>query len=81
MVGSVAFRRPLVGWIWSLRGRPGRHPLARRPGLRRIFSWLTALWAATYLAKVVVQPGGLLRRRPPDDQKASILGIMRIALG
>jgi hypothetical protein len=81
MAGSIVFRRPLVGWIWSLVADSGATRWRDDSGLRRIFGWLTALWATTYLAKVVVNflvyfAGGL-----SDDQKANILGAMRIALG
>ena len=50
-------------------------------GLRRIFGWLTLVWAATFFAKVVVNLLVYFADGLTEDQKASILGIMRIALG
>jgi hypothetical protein len=81
MAGSIAFRRPLVGWLWSLVVDQGATRWRDDSGLRRIFGWLTALWAATYLAKVVVNLAVYFAAGLTDDQKASILGIMRITLG
>ncbi len=81
MMASVALRRPLVGWLWAIVADKGSQRWRGLPELRRTFGWLTVLWAATYLVKVAVNfwvyfAGGLT-----DDQKASILGIMRIVLG
>jgi hypothetical protein len=81
MAGSILFRRPLVGWLWSLVADQGTTRWRDDSGLRRIFGWLTALWAATYLAKVVVNLAVLFASGLSDDQKASILGVMRITLG
>jgi hypothetical protein len=81
MAGSIAFRRPLVGWLWSLVADQGATRWRDDTGLRRIFGWLTALWAATYLAKVVVNFAVYFAGDLSDDQKASILGAMRITLG
>jgi hypothetical protein len=81
MAASIAFRRPLVGWIWSLVADSGATRWRDDSGLRRIFGWLTALWATTYLAKVVVNLWVYFAAGLSDDQKANILGAMRIALG
>jgi Protein of unknown function (DUF3159) len=81
MAGSILFRRPLVGWIWSLVADSGATRWRDDSGLRRIFGWLTALWAATYLTKVVVNFLVYFAAGLSDDQKANILGAMRIALG
>jgi uncharacterized protein DUF3159 len=81
MAASIAFRRPLVGWIWSLVADSGATRWRDDSGLRRIFGWLTALWAATYLAKVVVNFWVYFAAGLSDDQKGTILGAMRIALG
>ena len=85
-----------TGWRWPARSRsagrwsagcgrswPIRGATRWRDdsGLRRIFGWLTALWAATYLTKVVVNLAVYFAAGLSDDQKASILGIMRITLG
>jgi len=81
MAGSIVFRRPLVGWLWSLVADQGATRWRDDSGLRRIFGWLTALWAATYLVKVVVNFAVYFANGLSDDQKASILGVMRIVLG
>jgi hypothetical protein len=81
MAGSIAFRRPLVGWLWSLVADQGATRWRDDSGLRRIFGWLTALWATTYLVKVVVNVLVYFAAGLTDDQKASILGVMRIVLG
>lgn len=81
MIVSVAVRRPLVGWIWSVVADRGATRWRDDLGLRRTFGWLTSLWAATYLVKVGVNAWVYLADGLTEDQKASILGIMRIALG
>jgi hypothetical protein len=81
MIISVVARRPLVGWIWSIVADKGATRWRDDAGLRRIFGWLTVLWSVTYLAKVVVNSWVWFADGLTDDQKASILGIMRITLG
>jgi hypothetical protein len=81
MLISVAVRRPLVGWIWSIVADKGGRRWYDNLGLRKTFSWLTVLWATTYLVKVVVNFLVYFADGWTDDQKASTLGIMRIALG
>jgi hypothetical protein len=81
LVGSVVIRRPFVGWLWSVIADNGATRWFRDEGLRRIFTWLTVVWSASYLIKL----GGYLWVYYDDglgaDQQASILGILRIALG
>jgi Protein of unknown function (DUF3159) len=81
MVGSVIARRPLVGWLWSLVVDKGGERWRVDAGLRRIFAWLTVVWAATFFAKVMVNLWVYFADGLTEDQKAGILGIMRIALG
>jgi hypothetical protein len=81
MVGSVIARRPLVGWLWSLVADKGGDRWRVDAGLRRIFGWLTVVWATIFFAKVVVNLWVYWADGLTEDQKASILGIMRIALG
>jgi len=81
LIGSVVIGRPLVGWLWSVIVDNGGTRWFRDEGLRRTFSWLTFVWSAFYLVKLggylwVYYDAGLT-----DDQKAGILGVMRIALG
>ena len=81
MVGSVIAGRPLVGWIWSLVADRGGVRWRVDQGLRRIFAWLTLVWAATFFAKVLVNVLVWNAAGLTEDQQATILGIMRIALG
>jgi len=81
LVASVVARRPLVGWLWSLVADSGGERWRLDHGLRRIFGWLTVLWAATFLSKFVVNVWVYLAEGLTDDEKASILGVMRIVLG
>jgi hypothetical protein len=81
MIISITVRRPLVGWIWSLVADKGANRWFSDRGLRRTFNWLTLLWAATYLVKVVINTLVYFADGLTDDQKATILGIMRITLG
>lgn len=81
MIGSIVARRPIVGWVWSVVVDKGGTRWRDDGGLRRTFAWLTLLWAATYLSKVVVNFWVYFADGLSEDQQASILGIMRIALG
>jgi hypothetical protein len=75
LLGSVALRQPLVGWIWSVVAAGGRSDWREDPRLLRAFGWLTVAWAAVYLLKAGVLGGLHLA-----DQ-ATALGIARVALG
>jgi hypothetical protein len=75
MVVSVALRQPIVGWLWSIVMAGGKSDWREQPRLVRKFSWLTLLWAATYLMKVGVQTPLYLAK---ED---TALGIARLALG
>ena len=81
LIGSVVAGKPLVGWLWSLVADNGGNRWRREEGLRRTFGWLTLVWAAVFAAKFVVNIWVYFATGLTDDQKASILGVMRIALG
>jgi hypothetical protein len=81
MIASVLVRWPLVGWLWSLVADSGAQRWRTDGGLRRIFGRLTVLWAVVFLAKFGVNLWVYLADGLSEDQKASILGVMRIALG
>jgi hypothetical protein len=81
MLVSVAVRLPLVGWLWAVVADKGSQRWRQLPALRHTFGWLTVLWAATYLAKVVVNLWVYWAPGLSDNDKASILGVMRIVLG
>ena len=75
MIASVAFRRPLVGWIWSVMADGGGTRWRDEPKLTRVFGWLTILWAVVYAGKVGVQSVLYLAHQ------TDLLGITRLALG
>lgn len=81
MIASIGARRPLVGWIWSVVADKGATRWRDDLGLRRIFGWLTLLWAGTYLAKAAVQFAVYFADTLTEDQKTTILGVVRIGLG
>lgn len=81
MIASVIWRRPLVGWLWSLVVDLGSTRWRENEGLRRTFGWLTLVWAATYLVKVAVNCAVYFSDSLTSDEKSSILGVMRILLG
>jgi len=75
LLGSVAVRQPLVGWIWSVVAAGGRSEWRHNPRMLRAFGWLTVAWAAVYFAKVAVQSALYAAHLE------TWLGIARIALG
>lgn len=79
MLASVALRRPVVGWVWSLVADRGRTRWRANPRLMRTFSWLTVVWALTYLAKTLIQ--AIIFRHTSADDPGTALGIARLALG
>jgi hypothetical protein len=81
LVGSIVAGRPLVGWLWSVVADKGGTRWYHQEGLRRTFGWLTMVWAAVFIVKFGVNMWVFRATGLTDDQKASILGVMRIALG
>jgi hypothetical protein len=79
LLGSVLIRRPLVGWVWSVVAAKGSTEWRENPRLVRTFSWLTVVWAMTYLAKVGIQ--AVVFHNTPDTDPGTALGILRLALG
>jgi hypothetical protein len=75
MLGSIAIRRPLVGWLWSVVADGGSQRWRQNPRLVRTFAWLTALWAATWIAKVSVQAVLFVMHQD------TALGVARLVLG
>ncbi len=76
---SVFVRRPLVGWVWSVLVAKGSTDWRHDPRLVRLFSWLTVLWAVTYLVKVGIQAAVFQHTSATDP--GTVLGILRLALG
>lgn len=81
MLGSVVVRRPLVGWLWSVVVAGGSMSWRDEPRLVRTFGWLTMLWAGIYLAKVALSTGIYYAPQLTEIEKATALGVVRVALG
>jgi hypothetical protein len=81
LVGSVVIRRPFVGWLWAVIADNGDTRWYRDEGLRRIFTWLTVVWSASYLIKLGGYLWAYYDTGLTEDQQTSILGILRIVLG
>jgi hypothetical protein len=79
MIGSVLIRRPLIGWMWSILANKGQGGWRDDPRAVRRFGWLTALWAAVYLVKTLVQ--ALIFQHTSTHDPGTALGIARLALG
>ncbi len=79
LLASVLVRRPLVGWVWSVVVAKGSTEWRGNPRLVRTFSWLTVLWAVTYLTKVGIQ--AVVFQHTADTDPGTVLGILRLALG
>jgi len=75
MLISVAFRRPLVGWVWAVMADGGSTRWRDMPALTKAFGWLTVLWAVVYAAKTGVQWAFYLAH------DTDLLGLARLVLG
>ena len=51
LMGSVAIRHPLVGWLWSMVAGGGKAEWRQDARLVRVFGWVTMLWGAVFLLK------------------------------
>lgn len=74
LLGSVAVRRPLIGYVWAIVAAGGKHTWLDEPRLHRTFQWLTVAWAVSLIIRGGVQ--GLLFRADLAD----LLGLARIGL-
>ena len=79
LLASVVIRRPLVGWAWSVLVAKGSTDWRDNPRLVRTFSWLTVVWAVTYLVKVGIQ--AVVFQHTSNSDPGTALGILRLALG
>lgn len=75
LLGSIAVRRPAIGYVWAMVAAGGRHEWREQPPMVRAFQWVTLVWAGMFLSRAVVLGGLYLA----DDENT--LGIMRIAMG
>lgn len=71
---SVAFRKPIIGYVWAVMANKGRHDWLRNPRMLRMFQWLTVAWAISLIVRAGVQ--AVLYLQHQDD----LLGIARIFL-
>ncbi len=79
MLASVAFRVPLIGWVWALLADKGSTGWRSDRAMVRTFSWLTVVWAVTYLVKTGIQ--ALIFANTSDSDPGTALGIARLTLG
>jgi Protein of unknown function (DUF3159) len=79
MLLSVPFRRPLVGWVWSLLAAGGSMEWRNHPPMVRLFNRLTILWSVTYLVKVGIQ--AVLFQHTGAHDSSTSLGVARLVLG
>lgn len=79
MLLSVPFRRPLIGWVWSLLAAGGSTEWRRHPKMVRTFNRLTIIWAITYLIKVGIQ--AVLFQHTGAHDSGTSLGVARLVLG
>lgn len=74
LLGSMAARRPLIGYVWGIVMSGGKHTWRDSGRLLRTFQWLTLLWAACFVVRGAVQ-GILYWANEP-----TLLGVTRVAL-
>ena len=74
LLGSVAVRRPLIGYLWAIIAAGGKHAWLDEPRLHRTFQWLTVAWAVSLIVRGGVQ--ALLFRADRDN----LLGLAKIGL-
>ena len=71
---SVAFRKPLIGFVWAVLANGGKHDWLRKPKLLGTFQWLTLVWAGSLFVRAGVQGWLYLANQ------ANALGIVRILI-
>ena len=74
LIGSVAVRRPIIGYVWGVLANGGKHDWFDNPRLFRTFQWLTLLWAGSLFIRAGVQGWLYLA-----DQ-ANAIGVVRILI-
>jgi hypothetical protein len=55
LIGSVALRKPLVGFVWAIIAAGGKHDWLQDARLHRTFQWLTVAWAVSFLVRGGIQ--------------------------
>jgi Protein of unknown function (DUF3159) len=74
LIGSVAIRKPILGYVWAVLANKGRHDWFDNRELFRTFQWLTLVWAGSLFIRAGVQGWLYLA-----DQ-ATALGVTRILI-
>jgi hypothetical protein len=74
LFGSVALRKPIVGYAWAVVAAGGRHDWLNDPRLHRTFQWLTVAWGVSFIVR-----GGVQWVLFEADQ-ADLLGLAKIGL-
>jgi hypothetical protein len=71
---SVAFRKPLIGFVWAVLANGGKHDWLRNPRLLGTFQWLTLVWAGSLFLRAGVQGWLYLA------DEANAIGIVRVLI-
>ena len=71
---SVAFRKPLIGYVWGVLANGGKHDWLQHPKLLRTFQWLTLVWAGSLFIRAGVQGWLYLA------DEANAIGIVRVLI-
>lgn len=52
---SVAFRKPIIGYVWGVLANKGQQDWFASPKLFRTFQWLTLVWVASLTLRAGIQ--------------------------
>ncbi|AGZ45312.1 DUF3159 domain-containing protein [Actinoplanes friuliensis] len=74
LIGSVAVRRPIIGYVWGVLANGGKHDWFDNSKLFRTFQWLTLVWAASLFIRAGVQGWLYLA------DEANAIGVVRILI-
>ncbi|MFI5491216.1 DUF3159 domain-containing protein [Actinoplanes sp. NPDC051859] len=74
LIGSVAVRRPIIGYVWGVLANGGKHDWFDNPRLFRTFQWLTLVWAASLFVRAGVQGWLWLA------DEANAIGLVRVLI-
>jgi len=71
---SVAFRKPIIGYVWGVLANGGKHDWLQNPKLLRTFQRLTLVWAGSLFVRAGVQGWLYLA------DEANAIGIVRVLI-
>ena len=74
LIGSVAIRKPIIGYVWGVLANKGKHDWFDNRELFRTFQWLTLVWAGSLAIRAGIQFWLYLA------DEATALGVTRIVI-